>query len=210
MSLRCSLRSTNDTLTPSENCCASKPIPMALLLTSRPLLYEALPDASTLGVLLDAGADPNQSVKGTPLLLQAVWGGNQPAVELLLAHKAQVNCADSNERTPLHSATTQGNKPIAELLLKAGAAVNARDDFGATPLYRAIEQRKPELAALLLANKADPNAKDKNDLTPLHLAVRNGQRELAELLLANKADPNERPNSGQTPLDVVKNPSTGG
>jgi ankyrin repeat protein len=179
----------------------------------RPLLYEALPDASTLGVLLDAGADPNRSVEGVPLLVRAVWDKNQPAVELLLAHHAEVNCTNSFGHTgangegqaPLHAAAAIGSKAIAELLLNAGAAVNAKDQSGATPLYRAVESQKPELAALLLAYKADPNAKANNAVyTPLHLAVSRGQRDLVELLLANKADPNERDSNGQTPLDMAK------
>ncbi|MEI7938350.1 MAG: ankyrin repeat domain-containing protein [Verrucomicrobiota bacterium] len=185
----------------------------------RSLLYEALPDASTLGVLLDAGADPNQSVGGVPLLVRAVWDKNQPAVELLLAHHAEVNCTNSfgrtdaigNGQTPLHAAAALGSKAIAELLLKAGAAVNAKDQSGETPLYVAISQHQPEVAALLLANKADPNAKKanpnakiSNGWTPLHAAASDGQRELVELLLANKADPNERSNDGKTPLDLAK------
>ena len=142
-----------------------------------PLLYEALSDAPTLKVLLEGGADPNVRTKeGTPLLLQAVYEKNQPAVELLLAHQADVNAtnnnaANSDQGTPLHAAALMGNKAIAELLLKAGADVNARNKNGETPLYVAVGHR---------------------------------QRELAELLLANKADPNERNNAGQTPLDLAK------
>ncbi|MCX6917161.1 MAG: ankyrin repeat domain-containing protein [Verrucomicrobia bacterium] len=185
----------------------------------RPLLYEALSDASTLGVLLDAGADLNQSVEGVPLLVRAVLDKNQPAVELLLAHHAEVNCTNSfgqtdavgNGQTPLHAAAALGSKAIAELLLKAGAAVNAKDQSGETPLYVAISQHQPEVATLLLANKADPNAKKanpnakiSNGWTPLHAAASDGQRELVELLLANKADPNERSNDGKTPLDLAK------
>jgi ankyrin repeat protein len=145
-----------------------------------PLLYEALPDAPTLKVLLEGGADPNVRASGsTPLLLQAVMEKNQSAVDLLLAHKANVhaegpivaNNAQSAVWTPLHAAASYGLKAIAELLLKAGADVKARNNDGNTPL---------------------------------HCAVMSGQRELAELLLASKADPNERNNAGQTPLDVAK------
>jgi ankyrin repeat protein len=145
-----------------------------------PLTAYALGDIPTLKALLEGGADANVRIPGgTPLLLQAVLEKNQPAVELLLAHKADVNAegpAFNNEAqsaiwTPLHAAATYGPKAIAELLLKAGADVNARDKVGDTPL---------------------------------HLAVVNGQRELAELLLANKADPNARDNKGQTPLDFAK------
>jgi ankyrin repeat protein/N-acetylneuraminic acid mutarotase len=141
----------------------------------KPLLYEALSDAPTFKVLLEGGADPNVRTGGMPMLTQAVLDKNQPAVELLLAHQADVNATnnypDSGGWTALHYAIADGSKAIAELLLKTGADVNARD---------------------------------KNGATPLSFAVRNGNREMAEWLLANKADPNERNNAGQTPLDFAK------
>jgi ankyrin repeat protein len=171
----------------------------------KPLLYEALADAPTLEVLLEGGANPNQVVSATSLLLQAVWDKSQPAVELLLAHHAEVNCVDQNGTTPLQAAASIGDKAIAEALLKAGAAVNAKDFNGETPLCSAVRYHQPEVAALLLANKADPNAKNKLGWTPLHRAVSDNQPDLVKLLLANKADPNERNNDGRTPLDIAKN-----
>jgi ankyrin repeat protein len=172
--------------------------------SSRPVVGEALSDIPTLKVLLDGGADPNASNQGVPMLQQAVADKNQPAVELLLAHKADVNAARSDGWTPLLSAVAGGDKAIAELLIKAGAAVNARNKDGQTPLWVAVERNRLELAELLLANKADPNAKGVGGWTALHFAVSRGLREMVELLLANKADPNERNNDGQTPLDLAK------
>jgi ankyrin repeat protein/N-acetylneuraminic acid mutarotase len=145
----------------------------------RPLLYEALADAPTLKVLLEGGAKPNQSVGGTPLLVQAVFDKNQAAVELLLAHQADVSVADSEANyygwTSLHVAAQTGDKAIAELLLKAGADVNARDKNGNTPLYVAVERRQPVLAELLLANKANPNERNNAGVTPLDLAKSQAQ-----------------------------------
>ena len=86
---------------------------------------------------------------------------NQPAVELLLAHKADVNARLQDGWTPLHAAASKGIKAIAELLLKAGADVNAKTGT-ARPRSTRSQNAPPELAELLLANKADPNAKDKN------------------------------------------------
>ena len=182
-----------------------------------PLTFLALPDALTLKALLDGGADPNarsRSRGGTPLLLQAAVDRNQPAVELLLGHHAEVNCttdaAGVDGTTPLLGAVKLGNEPVAELLLKAGADVNARLNNNAGPrsgytsLHEAVRQGRPELVELLLVSKADPNAKCSGGWTPLHLAVSLGQRELAELLLANKADPNVRNDAGATPLDIAK------
>ena len=110
------------------------------------------------------------SEQGTPLLLQAVRDKNQPAVELLLAHQADVNARARTAMTPLQAAAATGLKPIAELLLKAGAAVNAKDRNGETPLHAAVRNATPELAELLLANKADPNAKNKRRLDAASLS----------------------------------------
>src|ERR1039458_6113387 len=148
------------------------------------LIFYALPDAPSLKALLEGGADPNRPDRdGTSPLLRAVMEGAQPAVELLLAHKADPNIERPElEWTPLHEAAQRGSKGIAEVLLKAGADVNAKETHGCTPLNIAASGKQREVAELLLANHADPNAKSDIGQTPLHIAVNNGPRELAELL----------------------------
>jgi len=172
-----------------------------------PLIFSALWDAPTLKALLEGGANPNllDREANSPLLSAVIRQGQQPAVELLLAHKANVNVGRAEYGwTPLHEAANRGNKAIAELLLKAGADVNAKDRGGWTPLHRAVDNKHLEVTEFLLANHADTNSKDSSGATPLHYAVREGTQDLAELLLANKADPNERDNKGRTPLDLAK------
>jgi ankyrin repeat protein/N-acetylneuraminic acid mutarotase len=139
---------------------------------ANPLLCHALPDAPTVKVLLEGGANPNvRTAEGLSLLLRAVAERNQPAVELLLAHQADVNAtnnaSNSDGWAPLHAAAANGDKSIAELLLKGGALVNARDRYGNTPLWVAVNNKQPELAELLLANKADPNERNNGGRTPL-------------------------------------------
>jgi cytohesin len=123
-----------------------------------PVVYTALSDAPTLKVLLEGGANPNVRAPespprpgypgggfggvvnlgdpgSAPPLLQAVKDRNQAAVELLLAHQADVNGTNSDGWTPLDEAAAYGLKPIAELLLTGGATVNARNKNGETPLH---------------------------------------------------------------------------
>jgi hypothetical protein len=144
---------------------------------------------------------------------------NQPAVEVLLAHKADVNAinngANANGWTPLHWAAGPGYKAIAELLLKGGADVNARDKNGETPLYVAVysgpvdvnsePQRtaQRELVELLLAHQADANAAGSGGWAPLHKAAANANKPIAEILLKASADVNARGNGGFTPLHIA-------
>ena len=55
-------------------------------------------------------------------------------VELLLAHGAQVNAVDREQRTPLQSAAWQGHETIVWHLLRAGARADQPCSQGATPL----------------------------------------------------------------------------
>jgi cytohesin len=184
----------------------AKADPNSLSSDGPPLIVSALGDAPTLKALLEGGADPNHPDReGMSPLLRAVMQGTQPAVELLLAHKADPNVGRPQDGwTPLQEAAQREIKGIAQVLLKAGADVNAKGTYGFTPLHMAVSRKQREVTELLLANHADPNAKDNEGHTPLHLAVQSGEREMAELLLANKADPNERDKSGRTPLDLAK------
>jgi hypothetical protein len=81
-----------------------------------------------IGVLVKAGADPNQPYlidKSTPLieaiLKQRPGYDNAKYVKALLENKADVNRKDPQGRTPLQVAKTKGNKEVIELLEKAGA-----------------------------------------------------------------------------------------
>ena len=192
-----------------------------------PMLFNALADAPILKVLLEGGANPNVRASevtpqpgyglgypggpivrapGTPLLLQAVKDRNQPAVELLLAHQADVNATNSDGWTSLDEAAAYGLKPIAELLLKSGATVDARNRNGETPLHVAVQQSQRELVELLLAHQANANATFADGATPLQVVVHRGApggKAIAELLLKAGADVNARDPNGDTPLHLA-------
>jgi len=167
-----------------------------------------------VALLLDNGANPNAQVSApgepadglTPLLAAAAEDHTDIA-QLLLAHKADPNIADSTGETPLLRAVRGRNKELVKLLLANHAEVNRQDAHGLTPLGYAVLNLDTAIAVALLDAKADPNPKDPQGQTPLHYAVRNGPqggREMVELLLAKGADPNVRDNSGNTPLALAK------
>jgi ankyrin repeat protein len=76
--------------------------------------------ADILSLLLAAKANVNP--KGSSPLLSAVRGGNAPAVDLLIAAKADVNYLDpQHKETPLSAAKARKLEKIAAALVKAGA-----------------------------------------------------------------------------------------
>ena len=110
------------------------------------------------------------------LLHDAALKGHVEIVELLIAHKADVNARNAEGATALHDAALAGQTAVAEVLLNHGAEIDARDgDTQATALERAASWGASEVVELLLKRGANPSIKDKNGKTALDLAVANGQ-----------------------------------
>src|SRR5208337_2904389 len=80
---------------------------------------------------------------------------SRAVVEVLLAHKADVNARDNRGLTPLHLAADSGHKDVVEVLLANGAEVNPKADDGETPLNFAAGQNQKDVVDVLLAHKAD-------------------------------------------------------
>jgi uncharacterized protein len=104
-------------------------------------------DLAVMQLLLDKGADPNiATFAGTTPMLAAAgvnWVGGQTysesqkfreAVELCLAHGADVNAVNSMGITALIGAVNRGSDDIIELLVKKGARLDVKDQQGRTPL----------------------------------------------------------------------------
>ncbi len=98
---------------------------------------------------------------------------------LLLDKGADVNQANKNGATPLHSACLQNHVDAARLLLETGAEVDRATESGYTPLSAACDQGHVGAARLLLAKGADVNKADKDGATPLHIVCQNGNVALA-------------------------------
>ena len=108
-----------------------------------------------LRLLLDAGADANQS-QGAALANSL---SDLERVKLLLAHGADPKIVGGGGRTPLHELSlgefSDHSIEIGQMLLDAGSPVNERDEAGKTPLDYAVE-RNPAFAAFLIEHGADP------------------------------------------------------
>ena len=152
------------------------------------VVRELLDRGATVNALNDFGVSP---------LHAAIMKGSAPLVELLLAHKADVNLrAETAESyAPLHHAVCcvapsagepkPGDLAILQMLLDAGAAVNGHAGFQYTPLHLVCNHAHLEAATLLLEHRADPDLGSHNGSTPLHVAVMNAVLHSGERALPN-------------------------
>jgi ankyrin repeat protein len=138
---------------------------------------------------------------GRTALHWAALYGQKPAVETLLAGKADVNLRDGDGFTALHWAVMFEKNDVAEVLLanKADTSIKVAK-FGWTPLRLAVIHGRTATAQVLLKGGADPNLKDEDNIPLLHQAVISGKKEMVELLLAYKCDINLKDAEGETPL----------
>lgn len=138
-----------------------------------------------------------------PILIQAIFSSELDSVRSVLECQVDVNCKDTEMRTPLHAAAFVGDPEIAELLIKHGARVNCKDFWFNTPLHLACCGDSPSLVRLLIDQQVTVFARNRHGQTPLHLAVASNSFECCQSLLnhtANVADLNAVDKFGRTAL----------
>ncbi|MEJ0006673.1 MAG: ankyrin repeat domain-containing protein [Steroidobacteraceae bacterium] len=167
----------------------------------------------------DRGADAILTVGATPLL-RAAKGGDLPAIQLLLAHGANVELPTSTGISPLLAAAGVGSSPLdtrgryktqpqavtaVQALLAGGANVNETDHSGQTALHGAASWGWNDLVKTLADHHANLLAKDGRGRTAADVAMgsaSNSGRASAEAhpetaallrqLMANAAQPTAR------------------
>ena len=114
--------------------------------------------------------------------------------------KADINCLDSEERTPLMYAAECGNYDCAEVLLQFKANVLALDRYGCNALHYAMCALKQNtfLVRILCTAGALVTVKNKAGQTPLHLASKENRFALIPILLEHNAEIDATDHDGKT------------
>jgi ankyrin repeat protein len=170
-------------------------------------------------ILLDAGADPNQSwTHSSGYSLSALYGAAGKNHDVELTRMLLDAGANPNDNESLYHSTENRDLTCMRLLLQAGATVEGTNavhhildrneldglklllayvkDFKALtstigdPLIWAIRRRRPRAhVEALLSAGADPNAKTSHGISAHRFALQNGLPEIAEALARAGAGP---------------------
>ena len=135
--------------------------------------------------LIDAGADVNESTKGSLPLIVALSYNKLSIARMLLDAGADARKWDEFGKTALHVVQ---DLEFAKELIARGASVSAAVYRGETPLHAAAREGYLPIVKLLLEHGANPNAQARVDITPLFCAI--GNIAVSKALLAAGADVN--------------------
>ncbi|KAH9863778.1 hypothetical protein J1614_009710 [Plenodomus biglobosus] len=179
-----------------------------------------------LELVLDAGADPNESTardsrhsqspvdskESSPLLVQPLIFllEEYPSVDInlitiLLSKGAKLSTASLfyGGRLPLHSAAKANRIDIVDEFLLQCADINSEDKTRRTPLFIAAEQGSWEVTDVLLRRGAKVDIVDTDHNTPLHAAAMGGNKRVVAALLRAGAKCNVENAMNMTPLACV-------
>jgi ankyrin repeat protein len=117
--------------------------------------------------LLECGAEPG-------LLLHAAARRDSLGLPLSIVRHLDVNAADADGDTALHTAARSSRGSSTEELLRLGANPRAVNKTGSTPLHAAVEGGSARAVRALLGAGAEADARDGAGETPLGLALRLG------------------------------------
>jgi ankyrin repeat protein len=124
-----------------------------------------------VSLLLDNGAKISMTsplYDGRYPLHAAVRANRVDIVDVMLLQKANVDCRDVKQCTPLFLAAESGLFQIADLLLRSGAAIDVVDAEGNTPLHVAAAAGSIQAASCLLRAGAKTTSNNHKGLSPLH------------------------------------------
>ncbi len=148
-------------------------------------------------LLVEVGADLNQTWNGVTPLFQASQNAHTEVVQVLVKAGADLN-QNWNGITPLFMASQNGHAKVVQVLVDAGADLNQTWN-GATPLFQASQNGHAEVVQVLVKAGADLN-QTWQGATPLFQSSQNGHIEVVQVLVKAGADLNQADYGGATPL----------
>lgn len=154
-------------------------------------------------LLVEHGADVNESKPSVTPLHQAVYDGDIKQVQALLEMKADPNLCNYNGMTPLYVAIYEGNIDMVQLLCENGAR---KDQIARkfTPLCLAAYCCCVDIVKFFIDAGVDVNQLDKRDrATSLYVASQKNYVDVVRLLLEAKASTVKAKNGGWTPLHIA-------
>src|SRR5258705_4759015 len=147
---------------------------------------------------------PRRTADEATPLLTAIYRGDLPAVDRLIAAGANVRAANREGVTPLSMACLDGDLRIVERLLAAGADANERGPNGETPLMFAARNGRVDVVRRLVAAGADVNAREAlRGTTALMWAAEQRHPDAVKALLAAGADPAIPPGPAGLPRNYM-------
>lgn len=139
-------------------------------------------DESSVRILLEHGADPNDVVEGSEAglaLNSAAERGDNAIVRMLLKHHADPNRSTLGYAPLMAAARQSGDSQTVALLLTAGADINAQNRSGKTALMYAAEADRAAMVRLLLDAGADRSIQNDDGKTAIDLAREAGHFNVA-------------------------------
>jgi ankyrin repeat protein len=134
-------------------------------------------------------------------LARAAQQNDRPAIQRLLAERADVNASQADGMTALLWAAYRDDLDLVDQLLRAGANVRSTNRYGVTPLSLACTNANAAMVERLLGAGADPNTSQPGGETALMTAARTGRVAVVRALLARGANVHATESTrGQTAL----------
>ena len=111
-------------------------------------------------------------------LLSEVKRGNTKNIQILLDEGVDINAADDDGYTAMHTVANGDKVHVAQFLLENGAKLDPVDNSGGTPLHQATLNGYDNMVAFLLSKGADTTVKDKLGRSPVDVAIAEDQEQV--------------------------------
>lgn len=160
--------------------------------------------AEVVKLLLDCGARPSQTIKGTnSAIYLAVKYVHHPTLNVLLQYYSSRENRLDDAPSTLQLAVLCSRTDIVHQLIERGADVNELSPRGFCALHTSAFAGNYEMTTYLLSNGADVNVSSRDGVSPLLAAVCGGHQSVVLALLEHQADAQKATIDGVTPLHIA-------